>query len=125
MKRAVLACFIAGSAFAQMTPYSLQVATGPGLVSFSFSVRGNQVRAYFPDDVASGEHFSGALEGPPNCVFEFAGQEARVGDRTFGWVMPRVQAGEFVPLILRDFRGKELGRASVAVAAPLPPVSAF
>ena len=125
MKWAVLACFIAGCAAAQITPYSLQVVTGPGLVAFSFSIRGNQVRAYLPDDVASGEHFSGALEGPPNYVFEFAGQETRVGERAFEWVMPAVRAGEFVPLILKDFRGKELGRASVQVAAPRPPVSAF
>lgn len=125
MKWAVLACLIAGCAAAQVTPYSLQVVTGPGLVAISFSIRGNQVRAYLPDDVASGEHFSGALEGPPNYVFEFAGQEARVGERAFEWVMPAVRAGEFVPLILRDFRGKELGRASVQVAAPRPPVAAF
>ena len=125
MKWAVLACFIAGSAAGQMMPYSLQVGTGPGIVAFSFSIRDNQVRAYFPDDVASGERFSGALEGPPNYVFEFAGQEARVGERIFEWVMPAVRAGEFVPLILRDFRGKELGRASVRVETPGPLVSAY
>ena len=108
-----------------MTPYTLQVLTGPGLVAISFSIRGNQVRAYLPDDVASGEHFSGALEGPPNYVFEFAGQQARVGERAFEWVMPALRAGEFVPLVLKDFRGTELGRAMVQVAAPRAPVSAF
>src|SRR3977135_3091781 len=39
--------------------------------------------------------------------------------------MPAVQPGEFVPLILKDFRGKELGRASILVAAARPAVSTF
>ncbi len=129
MRRALLACVllaVAGSrATAQMTPYSLQVQTGPGVVVFTFSVRGNQVRAYVPDDVAPGEHFSGALEGPPNFVLELGSQRARVGERDYTWIMPAVKPGEFVPLVLRDFKGQELGRASVQAAAPQPQQAAY
>ncbi|MSV33981.1 MAG: hypothetical protein EXQ47_00055 [Bryobacterales bacterium] len=129
MKRAVLMWVLAGllarHAAAQITPYSLQVQAGPGLLAFTFSVRGNQVRAYVPDDVAPGERFSGTLEGPPNFVFELGGQSARVGERDFSWVMPAGEPGEFVPLVLKDFRGQELGRASVRVAAPGPAHAAF
>jgi len=125
MKWAILGILAAGWAAAQVTPYGLKVELGPGLVAVTFSVQGNQVRAYLPDDVAPGEHFSGALEGQPNYVLEFAGQRARVLERAFQWVMPGVQPGEFVPLILRDFRGKELGRASIPVAVPRPAVTAF
>jgi hypothetical protein len=125
MKRVLLACLLAVYAAAQITPYSLQVQTGPGVLAFTFSVRGNQVRAYLPDDVAPGDHFSGTLEGPANFVFELDGQRARVGDRDFSWVMPSVKPGEFVPLILKDFRGRELGRASVQVAPPRPAQTTF
>ena len=108
-----------------MTPYTLKVETGPGFVALTFSTQSNHVRVYFPDDVAPGEQFSGTLEGQPNYSLEFAGQQARVRDGEFRWMMPRVQPGEFVPLILKDFRGKELGRASVLVAASRPAVSTF
>ncbi len=125
MKWAVLACAIPTWAAAQMTPYALKVETGPGLIAITFSTQSNHVKVYFPDDVAPGEQFSGTLEGQPNYSVEFAGQQARVRDGEFRWIMPQVQPGEFVPLILKDFRGKELGRASVPVAASHPPVSTF
>src|SRR5579872_86369 len=125
MKWAVLVCSIPAWAAAQMTPFALKVETGPGLIAITFSTHSNHVRAYFPDDVAPGETFSGTLEGRPNDSLEFAGQQARVRDRDFRWTMPRVQPGEFVPLVLKDFRGEELGRASILVAATRPPVSSF
>jgi hypothetical protein len=125
MKWAVLACALTSWAAAQITPYALKVETGPGLVAITFAVQGNLVRAYFPDDVASGEPFSGTLDGRPNYSLEFAGQRARVRDGAFRWTMPNVQPGEFVPLILKDFRDRELGRASVQVAASRPPPAAF
>ena len=115
---------------AQITPYGLRVETGPGLVAITFTVQSNQVRVYLPDDVAPGENFSGALEGQPNYIVEFAGQRASVRDGAFAWTMPGpssgnassasqsgTQPGDFVPLLLRDFRGRELARASIPVAA--------
>jgi len=111
---------IANAATAQVTPYALKVETGPGLMAITFTLNGNQARVYLPDDVAAGERFSGALEGQPNYVVEFAGQQARVRDGAFHWSMPVLQTGvapgEFLPLILRDFRGRELARASIPIA---------
>jgi hypothetical protein len=80
-------------------------------------VQSNQLRVYLPDDVAPGEKFSGALEGQPNYIVEFAGQRASVREGGFSWAMPASPSGEFVPLLLRDFRGRELARASIPVAA--------
>src|SRR6266436_3418293 len=120
MKWAVLACSITGWAAAQMTPYTLKVEPGPGLIAITFSTQSNHVSAYLPDDVAPGEQFSGTMEGQPNYSLEFAGQQVRVRDGDFRWIMPGVQPGEFVSLILKDFRGKELGRASILVAASRP-----
>ena len=125
MKWAVLACSITGWAAAQMTPFTLKVETGPGLIAITFSTQSNHVSVYLPDDVAPGEQFSGTLEGQPNYSLEFASQQVRVRDGDFRWIMPTVQPGEFVPLILKDFRGKELGRASVLVAASRTPVATF
>src|SRR6266700_295777 len=90
MKWVLAGCVLAGAAAAQVTPYGLKVETGPGLVVITFSTAQNQARAYFPDDVAPGEGFSGALEGQPNYVLEFAGQRARVRDGVFHWTMPGV-----------------------------------
>ncbi len=108
---------IASAAAAQVTPYTLKVETGPGLIAVTFTLQGNQARVYLPDDVAPGEKFSGALEGQPNYVVEFAGQQALVRTGAFHWDMPAQQPGEFLPLILRDLRGRELARASVPIAA--------
>jgi hypothetical protein len=114
---------VAGLALAQVSPpqvapFELKVETGPGLVAYTFSISRGQARAYFPDDVAPGERFSGALEGESALVFEFAGQGARVRDASYQWRAPEVKPGEFVPLILRDGRGRELARASVQIAPP-------
>ena len=129
MRNTLLACLLASiwanPGAAQVMPYSLQVQAGPGVVAFTFSVRGNQVRAYLPDDVAPGERFSGSMEGPPNFMLELGAQSARVRERDFTWTMPAVKPGEFVPLILKDFRGAELARASMQVATPRPAQPAF
>jgi len=69
-------CLFASVAAAQVTPYTLTVETGPGLIAVTFTLQGNQARVYLPDDVAPGEKFSGVLEGQPNYVVELAGQEA-------------------------------------------------
>jgi hypothetical protein len=125
MKRALLTCVFAGWAGAQVMPYELKVETGPGLIALTFSTQQNQARAYLPDDLAPGESFSGAMEGQPNYVMEFAGQRARVRDGSFHWKVPAVSAGDFVPLILRDLRGRELARASVPIVAQRPAEAAF
>jgi hypothetical protein len=120
-------CAWAAAGFAQITPgqvtpYGLTVETGPGLIAVTFTLQFSQVRVYLPDDVASGEKFSGALEGQPNYVVELAGQRAGVREGAFSWTMPGLlsgasPSGEFVPLVLRDFRGREMARASIPVAA--------
>jgi hypothetical protein len=137
MKWLLAMSVLAGAATAQVTPYGLKVETGPGLVAITFSTQQSQVRAYFPDDVAAGESFSGALEGQPNYVLEFAGQRARVRDGVFHWTMPGTgpaaepglqpadAAPQFVPLILRDFRGHEVARASIPVAEKRPGFPSF
>jgi hypothetical protein len=117
-------CLIASAATAQVTPYTLKVETGPGLIAVTFTLQGNQARIYLPDDVAPGEKFSGALEGQPNFVVELAGQQALVRLGAFHWTMPAQQPGDFLPLILRDRRGRELARASIPiVAAPRSPAA--
>jgi hypothetical protein len=117
MKLVLAICTLAAAASAQVTPYALKVETGPGLTAVTFTVQSSQLRVYLPDDVAPGEKFSGAIEGPPNYVVEFAGQRASARAGAFYWTMPGTAAGEFVPLLLRDFRGRELARASIPVAA--------
>jgi hypothetical protein len=116
---------IASAAAAQVTPYTLKVETGPGLIAVTFTLQGNQARVYLPDDVAPGEKFSGALEGQPNYVVEFAGQQAMVRAGAFHWTMPAQRPGDFPPLILRDLRGRELARASVPIAAGQRPPAEF
>jgi hypothetical protein len=125
MKWAWGLCLLASTAAAQVTPYTLKVETGPGLIAVTFTLQGNQARVYLPDDVAPGEKFSGALEGQPNYVVEFAGQQALVRAGAFHWDMPAQQPSDFLPLILRDLRGRELARASVPVAAPQRPSTVF
>lgn len=111
---------------APITPYGLTVETGPGLIAVTFTLQFSQVRVYLPDDVASGENFSGALEGQPNYIVELAGQRASVREAAFSWTMPAGSpAGEFVPLVLRDFRGREVARASIPVAAKRDLSAAF
>jgi hypothetical protein len=124
--KAFLAIFVwATAAFAQITPYGLKVETGPGLIAVTFTVQQNQVRVYLPDDVAAGERFSGALEGQPNYIVEFAGQHASVREAGYTWTMPDSRQAEFVPLLLRDFRGRELARASIPVAGQRTAAAAF
>ena len=118
-------CLFASVAAAQVTPYTLTVETGPGLIAVTFTLQGNQARVYLPDDVAPGEKFSGVLEGQPNYVVELAGQEALVRLGAFHWIMPPQQPGDFLPLILRDRRGRELARASIPIIAGQRPPAAF
>jgi hypothetical protein len=118
-------CLFASAASAQVTPYTLKVETGPGLIAVTFTLQGNQARVYLPDDVAPGEKFSGALEGQPNYVVELAGQQAIVRAGAFHWSMPAQQPGDFLPLILRDLRGRELARASIPIVAGQRPPAAF
>ena len=125
MRWAWAVCLVASAASAQVTPYTLKVETGPGLIAVTFTLQGNQARVYLPDDVAPGETFSGALEGQPNYVVEFAGQQAPVRAGAFHWSMPAQQPGEFLPLILRDLRGRELARASVPIVAGQRPSTEF
>lgn len=125
MRWAWAVCLIASAAAAQVTPYILKVETGPGLIAVTFTLQGNQARVYLPDDVAPGEKFSGVLEGQPNYVVELAGQEALVRLGAFHWIMPAQQPGEFLPLILRDRRGRELARASIPIIAGQRPPAAF
>jgi len=129
MKWAWAVCLLASAACAQVTPYTLKVETGPGVIAVTFTLQGNQARVYLPDDVAPGEKFSGALEGQPNYVVEFAGQQALVRTGAFHWSMPAQQPGEFLPLsltlILRDLRGRELARASVPIVAEQRVPAAF
>jgi len=125
MRWAWAVCLVASAASAQVTPYTLKVETGPGLIAVTFTLQGNQARVYLPDDVAPGETFSGALEGQPNYVVEFAGQQAPVRAGAFHWSMPAQQLGEFLPLILRDLRGRELARASVPIVAGQRPSTEF
>ncbi len=125
MRWAWAVCLIASTAAAQVTPYTLKVETGPGLIAVTFTLQGNQARVYLPDDVAPGETFSGALEGQPNYVVELAGQQALVRAGAFHWVMPAQQPGDFLPLILRNRRGRELARASIPIAVAQRPLAAF
>jgi len=129
MKWAWAVYLVASAASAQVTPYTLKVETGPGVIAVTFTLQGNQARVYLPDDVAPGEKFSGALEGQPNYVVEFAGQQALVRTGAFHWSMPAQQPGEFLPLsltlILRDLRGRELARASVPIVAEQRVPAAF
>lgn len=129
MKWAWAVYLVASAASAQVTLYTLKVETGPGVIAVTFTLQGNQARVYLPDDVAPGEKFSGALEGQPNYVVEFAGQQALVRTGAFHWSMPAQQPGEFLPLsltlILRDLRGRELARASVPIVAEQRVPAAF
>src|SRR6185503_3815909 len=65
------------------------------------------------------------LEGQPNYVVELAGQEALVRLGAFHWIMPAQQPGDFLPLILRDRRGRELARASIPIIDGQRPPAAF
>ena len=54
MKRALLTWLLTSYAAAQVTPYSLQVQTGPGLVAFTFLLRS---RGYAIRTFASAREF--------------------------------------------------------------------
>ena len=128
MRWAWAVCLFASAAAAQITPYTLKVETGPGLIAVTFTLQGNQARVYLPDDVAPGEKFSGALEGQPNYVVEFAGQQALVRAGAFHWDMPARNPGEFVSLILaRSARARtgarfrsRCGSAAAVHGVPVP-----
>ena len=125
MKLAIAICALATAASAQITPYGLKVETGPGLIAVTFTIQSNQLRVYLPDDVASGEKFSGAIEGQPNYIVELAGQRASARDGAYYWTMPVNPESSFASLLVRDFRGRELARASIPVATPRALITAF
>jgi hypothetical protein len=115
--RLLLAAALTLPLSAQFAPYDLKVESRAGLLIVTFTTQTGQARAYFPDDIAPDEPFSGAMESTRPYLFEFAGQVVRSDDGPYSWNVPAVKPGEFVPLVLRDLRGRELGRAAIPVNA--------
>ena len=127
----VFGALLAFTLYAQSTPYELKVETGAGLVAFTFKTGSAQARAYFPDDLAPGEAFSASLEGPGNYSFEFNGQAVKANQGLVRWTVPseRNQSAKdqgekgqnSYPLILKDAKGAEVGRASLIGKKPAAP----
>jgi hypothetical protein len=92
-----------------------------------FQTQQGGVRAYLPDKLFPGEAFSGTVEAPPEgassapsgYLLQLADQQVVVKDRTFYWTVPA--GGGTIPLLLKDFRGTELGHFDLFVSlAPHP-----
>jgi hypothetical protein len=129
--RSTICMFLAGlamlcvPALAQLSPYEVKMETRPGTLIVTFTTPTGQARAYFPDDIAPGEPFSGAMESTRTYLLDFAGQKVRTDDGPYQWQAPTLKPGEFASLVLRDLRGKEMGRAAVPVAAAAARLNAF
>jgi hypothetical protein len=115
-----------------VTPYGLKVSSQPGLLIVMFQTQQGGVRAYLPDKLVPGEAFSGTVEAPPEgassapsgYLLQLADQQVVVKDRTFHWTVPA--GGGTIPLLLKDFRGTELGHVDLFVSLvphPQPSIS--
>ena len=93
-------------ASAQVRP---QVKAEFGLMAATFALPEGAVTAYLPDDVASGETFSGTVDGPDGFVLTFGDQRARTGE-PFSWTVPDRRAA---PAYL-DHAARSTGQRALA-----------
>jgi hypothetical protein len=114
------AAFTRGSA--QTGPFELEVEKEQGLLIVTFRISHGKVRVYLPDELHSGEAFSGsvvALEPLSSALgyysIQFAGQNSIVKDGGFRWNVPSSATGGNEPLLLKD----HLGRVSAASYLPI------
>jgi hypothetical protein len=120
---AIVAAGLLGNAVlaAQVTPYALKMETQPGVVIVTFTTEDGEARVYLPDDLSPGENFSGTVEATHNFVIEFGDGSVEARRGAFRFTVPQVASDEFVPLILRNLRGRELARASISLTTEKEP----
>jgi hypothetical protein len=111
-----------------------QSAGTPGLSTTPISVPAGTIRVYLPEDVAAGDTISGTVVAEPagrserernanqsvleGYVVEAGSKKTGVRGRVITWIVPA--AATAAPLIVRDSRGKEVGRSSVPVRTAQP-----
>lgn len=116
------ACFAsARPAAAQVRP---QVKSEFGLVIATFALPEGAVTAYLPDDVASGEQFSGTVEGPEGFTLAFGDERARTGG-PFVWAVPAGESRQLLAITVLDRQGGERARAWLQTGAAAPPDGTF
>ena len=114
-----------------------QSAGTPGLSTTPLSVPAGTIRIYLPDDMAAGDTISGTVVAEPagrserernanqsvleGYVVDVGPKKTSVRGRVVTWIVPA--AATAAPFILRDPRGKEVGRASVPVRTAQPRLS--
>ena len=119
---ALIALLAAGQpASAQVRP---QVKAEFGLMVATFALPEGAVTAYLPDDVASGETFSGTVEGPDGFMLTFGDQRARTGE-PFSWTVPNGESRQQILITLLDRQGSERARAWLQTGAAAPRDAAF
>ena len=90
----------------------------------TFALPEGAVTAYLPDDVASGETFSGTVDGPDGFVLTFGDQRARTGE-PFSWAVPSGESRQQILITLLDRQGSERARAWLQTGAVPPRDAAF
>jgi hypothetical protein len=101
-----------------------EVKAESGLMIATFGLPEGAVTAYLPDDVASGETFSGTVEGPEGFVLMFGDQRARTGE-PFSWAVPAGAWRQQILITLLDRQGSERARAWLQTGAAAPHDSGF
>jgi hypothetical protein len=108
----------------------------PGLAAPSISVPAGKIVIHLPDDMAAGDTISGTVVAEPagrtdkehdanssvleGYVVDAGPKKTSVRGRVLTWIVP--PAVTAVAFILRDSRGKEVGRTSVPVRTQQPGV---
>ena len=108
---------------------SARVETKGGLRTVIFEEPSGKIFVYFPDDVVAGSVFSGAILAEPGGdteqkrqknrarldgqVVEVEKQQVFVKNQAALWSLPADVASGIVAVILKDNKGKEIGRSQV------------
>ena len=118
-----------------------EVRTENGLHRAAFTVPQGVIRVNVPDDLSVGDSISGTVYTEPDkgknqkdlekntseiasYVVELTGQKTNSSERRFRWSVPITAAGGVIPILLRDPKGKLVGRGNLPVnpspAGPAP-----
>ncbi|MEW5901240.1 MAG: hypothetical protein AB1715_07255 [Acidobacteriota bacterium] len=113
---------------------SARVETRGGLRTVIFEDSSGKIFVHFPDDISAGSVFSGAVIAEPEGdneqkrkknrarlegrVVEVEKQQARVKEQGALWSLPADLASGFATVILKDQKGKEIGRTQVPCFRP-------
>lgn len=131
----LLASTLALSLFAlSKEKVSPRVETRRGLRTAIFEESSGRISVYLPDDLCAGDAISGAVIAEPEGdneqkrkknmarldgrVVEVEKQRVSVKEQGALWSIPADIASGFVTVILRDNKGKELGRSQVPCFSP-------